>query len=187
MKAGIFTDKATLALDRYQEFAEDTVKHYKNKRKVYDYPPEHPQFKIIVTKNSEGKNQFYAIEPDNETTILGEGQSIVYLGVNLKTGEKVAIKKLKPNGPGALEDLLREREHLQTKNELIGEAEEQEKNNFNPTYYTIMKLIPGKSLIDELYENNAKKESTLRELVGKKESNQHLWRIVHLAAFEQTN
>ncbi len=150
MKSGV-----SLSLNDYALFADDAVKLYK-KSKVYDFPREKPQFKIIVFKNADDKPQFYAIEPGNETTILGEGQSTVYLGINLKTGEKVATKKLRAINPAIQEDIHRERENLKITGEFIGEA--QEKDDKNVTYYTIMKLHPGVSLIDELYGTDGTKK-----------------------------
>ncbi len=161
LKSGATSVENKLILYRYTDFADDAIKLFKSsKKKIYDFPSENPQFKIIVSKDSDDKAQFHAIEPNNETTVLGEGQSIVFLGINIKTGEKVAIKKLKPISPAALADFERERENLKETGEFIGKGKETEKSQLNPTFYTIMKLRPGVNLLDLLYMTDPSKKGT---------------------------
>jgi serine/threonine protein kinase len=132
---------------------------------VFDYQVDHydliDSFKIIVSKNEDNKEQFFAIQPTNEKTKLGEGQSVVYLGINLETGEEVAVKEQKPNSPVFEEDLQRERENLQDKHELLGTAIEGDITKPSCSYYTIMKLYKGDNLLEFLYETdqNQKKGS----------------------------
>lgn len=150
--------KSELSLLAYDVYAVDAKRAFKSKKNkgvsVFEFSPlgSDVHFKIIVCKE-EKNEQFFAIEPTNALTKLGEGQSPVYLGINLETGEKVAVKAQIQKSAHLIDsDLQRERNILKDKLELLGTAIE------GRIDYTIMKLHRGKNFLEELYEIDSTQE-----------------------------